>query len=319
VPDLEVDRELAEWLTSQGHPRGPSSPRSWRDAGLFEPRAAPGAGRGRRRSTLSEDDRRVALALAEALDSRPGQVGLDEAAMAAWGSEARAPIYDPGLREALVRDLARQLALGLRTLKLAKGGSRKATAAIVAAVPGYTLDTVRGLAQVALGERVPTSLPAAMAEGAGLTDLLTTTGALVTRPHDPTGGAQAMPGLHKLFEGPATIGVLIDLARTARRVDLDAARDEAQALRAALVSCGLWPDGEHEGAPGWGVAFWALALLAMPEPLRGSFRRLASEPAPFGLVRPSTAHKRPRGRPIEHHGRTTKALRGASPPSLDGG
>jgi hypothetical protein len=311
MPNLEADRELVELLNGNGHPREARTVREWRDAGMFAPRKAPGAGRGRRRSTISDADRRTALALAEALDSRPGRVSLNEAAVAAWGNGA--PVYHghpsrhrEGLRGALMAEMTGLLVETARLSGLYTEGSRKARSAVLSAGPGETVTAaILAMASDATTAPVRVETPAQVGQGLGLLPALTETGLLAVNPHDPHGLPQAVPALAKFFEGPAHLAVIIEGLKSQQRSALDNARSLSEQSCKSFLAPGLaelMP--VNEKAPGWGIGIFAVVLLALDGACPGTMNLLraclpnlpgsSSLSSTWGAVQPRSL---PRGRP----------------------
>ncbi len=268
MPDLQGDRELAAFVASRGFTPTAATVRNWRDSGYFAPREAPGVGGGGRlRSSVSDEDRAIAVALAEALGSLPRLVRLSEAAVAAWGLGA--PVYHgrpehptEGLRGALAAEYARLVDIGSRTLELAERGSRKARAAILSAAPG---EAGRDALRAMLGQGGD-AVGAALALGAR-SETLEAGGLVWRNPNDPKAPPQALSRLSKFFEGPAILATEAETAKYASRSTLDARRDLARELFSGPMAS-LWEyavANEDEGAvPGWHVGMYAVALVSYP-------------------------------------------------------
>jgi hypothetical protein len=312
MPDLGTDRELASYLASQGIDGSPRALRTWREEGYFEPRNAPGRPEGgRERSTVNDNDRAVALAIAQALASQERRVRLSEAAVAAWGLGA--PIFHgrpdrptEGLRGALVAEVAWMVGRAGHLLKLDQLGSRKARQVLSKFGPAE----VTGAAlRAALGEPVNDHATATIAFGIG-TETLEEEHLAWRNPHDRGALAQARPGLQKFFEGPALLSTLAATAKVAPRAKLDADRD----LSAQLFSGPLGPMWRHLavvsddiGPPGWAIGIQALSLAGHPPDYIDRVRQVAGLPpnAIDRLWSPPAHRQLSRGRPRkklpQHH------------------
>ncbi len=266
MPDLQADYELAAFLQANGYDKAPGAVREWREHGYFPPRMAPGTGRGRRRSEVSDEDRAIALGLAKALGSLPRTVTLTEAAVAAWGLGApifhgRPGYWKEGLRSALASEMAHLATKAADTFKLATGGSRKARAAILNAAP---TEAGREVLRAALGKHVD---PVTAATGLGATpELLEETGLVWRNPHDPR-ALQALPKLARFFEGSGLLVTLAETAKFATSERLEECRDMAAVLLDGPMRR-LWEHGlggaPADVPPGWEVGIFACGVAAWP-------------------------------------------------------
>ena len=233
MPAIGSDVELSAWLAEHGYRRGPAAVRAWRDADLFEPRHAPGAGRGRHPSVVSDDDRKLALALARALDGTSGRVRLSEAAVAAWGGGA--PVCHRGLSRALTSEFERIAAQSAMALGLLERKSRKATDRL--SLQRWPILTRLALL-IGLGCDVRAGELEEALRSTPLWDDLGQTGLVVAPPGDG-GHGQITPYVAKAFEGPIQFAVLAGVARRATKLDLTRSLPTGQWLEALLVENGL--------------------------------------------------------------------------------
>jgi len=304
MPDLATDQELADYLASQGISSSPRALRTWREMGFFRPRDAPGRpGGGRERSTIGDEDRTIALALAQALASQEHRVRLSEAAVAAWGLGA--PIFHgrpdrptEGLRGALVAEVAWLMGQAGRLLKLDRLGSRKARQTLSKYGPAELSSTIL---RVVLGEPVGDPATATLASGVNA-EVLEEERMVWRNPHDRQASPQPMPSLQKFFEGPALLSLMATVAKGAPRAKLDADRD----LSAQLFSGPLGPlwghlaivDGDSR-PDGWAIGLQALYLASHPPDYIARVRQVAGLP-PSAIDRlwaPPVHRQLGRGRP----------------------
>jgi hypothetical protein len=233
---------------------------------------------------VSDSDRRIVLALAEAFDESDHRVGLAEAALTAYGRGT--PIFDIGLRKAYRTELSASAAN--RLANLLKIGSRKARAALRST--GYP-ETAAHAVAAATGTRLTVDKPASMAEDFGLLPALLDRGLLLANPHNPESRAQPSSVLAKLYEGPIQLAVLEGLAGSVSRSQLDRCRDLAQRFVPWIDSAqGNILDNRSSGykAALFAIEFVALEHTYGPELLKVFAARLPTEaPKLRKMIRPA--------------------------------